>query len=97
MKKNLDITKPRYSDHCCQSLGLLLHRGSTVVESSPSSLPPLCRYTRFSVRVEIESRVTGQMLLCTGNARKKKRDLANNDLSFIVILFSFCLFRAGAI
>ena len=55
-------------------------------------------YTRFSVRVEIESRVTGQILLCTGNARKIIRDLTNKEfVSFIVLLFSSCLFRACSI
>ena len=38
-KKNLDITKPRHSNKFCQSLGLSLHRGSTVVECSPSPSP----------------------------------------------------------
>ena len=38
-KKNLDITKPRPSNKFCQSLGLSLHRGSTVVECSPSPSP----------------------------------------------------------
>ena len=30
MEKDLDITKPRYSETFCQSLGPSLYRGSTV-------------------------------------------------------------------
>ena len=30
MRKNLDVTKRRYSEQFCQSLGPLLNRGSTV-------------------------------------------------------------------
>ena len=36
--------------------------------------------------------MTGQILLCTGNARKIIRDLTNNEfVSFIVLLFSIRL------
>ena len=48
MKKDLDITKPCYSDHTCQSLGPSLFRGSTVYLQLPIFDPALIRGPGFN-------------------------------------------------